>query len=235
MSLQITGHIVNRFDSEMINIHTMVMAMGELAQDQLLKVLALLDAMNVEAAREVVANDAAVDDLEVKTDDEILRVIAKRGPVARDLRALVAMSKSVTDLERIGDEVEKICKLLIQLYDTDNNTPGDNLLRDIRRMGKAAMELLSGVMDVYKTMDSARAKDIVRGHSDMDEYFRADLRRLLTFVLEDSRNVGHTVKIVLIIKAFERIGDHVKNIAEQVIYFAEGEDVRHKFPKGEAV
>jgi len=227
MSLTITGHIVNRFDSEMITIHNMIMAMGELAKSQLLKVLDLLENMNPELAGEVVANDVKLDNLEVKTDDEIIRVIARRGPVARDLRALLAMSKSVTDLERIGDEIEKISKLLIQLYAPGNSPPSDNLLRDIRRMGKAVMELLSGIMEVYKLMDSGRAKEVVRGHSEMDGYFRADLWRLLTFVMEDSRNVGHTVKLVLIIKAFERIGDHVKNIAEQVIYFAEGEDVRH--------
>lgn len=231
MSVKITGHIVSRFDSEMLQVHSMLLAMGQLAIDQLQATLDALEHLDLEKARQIVACDAKIDQLEMKIDDEVVKVIARRGPVARDLRALMAMSKSVTDLERVGDEIAKVARHFLRLYDTYSTTPRPSLMFEIQKMGKTAMEMLKTILQVFEVMDADKAKAVVKGHTEMDEEFKAGLRRLMTFVMEDSRNVGHTVSIVLIIKALERIGDHAKNIAEQVIYFVEGEDVRHQYPQ----
>lgn len=222
------GHTVHRFDGELSNLHMMILEMGGLVHDQVRSSLIALREKDLAAAHTVVAREPEVDQLEVKIDDEIVSVIARRCPVARDLRITTALSKAVTDLERIGDEAARIAHLCISIYGSETPDPSYHLLRDTIVMGKLASSMLKDAVEILDTLNAERAENMVKGQGELDEEFQSSLRRLTTFVLEDARNVGHTVNIVLVLKALERIGDHARNIAEYVVYLIRGEDIRHK-------
>ncbi|MGD8567994.1 MAG: phosphate signaling complex protein PhoU [Gammaproteobacteria bacterium] len=222
------GHTVHRFDGELNNLHMMILEMGGLVLDQVQQGITAVTDKNMAAARLVIDREPNVDALEVKIDEENIIVIAKRCPVGKDLRITTMVSKAVTDLERIGDEAARIANQAIQMYDNDSNDPGTHLLRDIKTMGKLSSQMLHDALEIFDTFDVERAQKLAAGNVELDEEFQSSLRRLATFVLEDARNVGHTINITLIIKALERVGEHARNLAEYVIYFVKGEDVRHQ-------
>jgi len=222
------GHIVHRFDGELSNLHLLILEMGGLVLDQATVALRALREKDIPAAQLVIRREPRIDALEVKLDDEVVSVIARRCPVAGDLRITTAISKAVTDLERIGDEAARIAHLVISIYDSESSDPSSQLLRDTINMGKLAASMLTEALDIFDTLDAERAETMVKNHGELDAEFQSSLRRLTTFLLEDARNIGHTVNIVLILKALERIGDHARNIAEYVIYLIKGEDVRHQ-------
>lgn len=222
------GHTVHRFDGELNNLHMLILEMGGLVLDQVRQSILAVTEKNIAAARLVIQREPEVDGLEVKIDEENIIVIAKRCPVAKDLRITTAVSKAVTDLERIGDEAARIANQALQLYGSDTSDPSTHLLRDIKTMGNLSLRMLQDALDIFDTFDVARARVLARGNVELDEEFQSSLRRLATFVLEDARNVGHTINVTLIIKALERIGEHARNMAEYVIYLVKGEDIRHQ-------
>ncbi len=226
------GHTVHRFDGELNNLHMLILEMGGLVLDQVRQSIVAVTEKNIAAARLVIQREPEVDGLEVKIDEENIIVIAKRCPVAKDLRITTAVSKAVTDLERIGDEAARIANQALQLYGSDTSDPSTHLLRDIKTMGNLSLRMLQDALDIFDTFDVARARVLARGNVELDEEFQSSLRRLATFVLEDARNVGHTINVTLIIKALERIGEHARNMAEYVIYLVNGEDVRHQTAAG---
>lgn len=222
------GHTVHRFDGELNNLHMLILEMGGLVLDQVRQSIKAVSEKDIEAARMVIQREPDVDALEVKIDEENIVVIAKRCPVAKDLRITTAVSKAVTDLERVGDEAARIANQVIQMYGNDTSDPSSHLLRDIKTMGKLSLRMLQDALDIFDTFDVNRARVLASGNVELDEEFQSSLRRLATFVLEDARNVGHTINVTLIIKALERVGEHARNIAEYVIYLVKGEDVRHQ-------
>ncbi|WP_455365440.1 phosphate signaling complex protein PhoU [Kaarinaea lacus] len=226
------GHTVHRFDGELNNLHMLILEMGGLVLDQVRQSIKAVTEKNIEAARLVIQREPEVDALEVKIDEENIVVIAKRCPVAKDLRITTAVSKGVTDLERIGDEAARIANQALQLYGSDTSDPSNHLLRDIKPMGNLSLGMLQEALDIFDTFDVTRARILAKGNVELDEEFQSSLRRLATFVLEDARNVGHTINVTLIIKALERIGEHARNMAEYVIYLVKGEDVRHQTAVG---
>jgi phosphate transport system protein len=226
------GHTVHRFDGELNNLHMLILEMGGLVLDQVRQSIRAVTEKSTEAARLVIQREPEVDGLEVRIDEENIIVIAKRCPVAKDLRITTVVSKAVTDLERIGDEAARIANQALQLYGSDTSDPSTHLLRDIKTMGNLAVGMLQEALDIFDTFDIQRARILARGNVELDEEFQSSLRRLATFVLEDARNVGHTINVTLIIKALERIGEHARNLAEYVIYLIKGEDVRHKTATG---
>jgi len=226
------GHTVHRFDGELNNLHMLILEMGGLVLDQVRQSIVAVTEKNIAAARLVIQREPEVDGLEVKIDEENIIVIAKRCPVAKDLRITTAVSKAVTDLERIGDEAARIANQALQLYGSDTSDPSSHLLRDIKTMGNLSLRMLQDALDIFDTFDVARARVLARGNVELDEEFQSSLRRLATFVLEDARNVGHTINVTLIIKALERIGEHARNMAEYVIYLVKGEDIRHQTSSG---
>jgi phosphate transport system protein len=228
------GHTVHRFDGELNNLHMLILEMGGLVLDQVRQAIKAVTEKNIESARLVIQREPEVDALEVKIDEENIIVIAKRCPVAKDLRITTAVSKAVTDLERIGDEAARIANQAMQFYGSDASDPNSHLLRDIKTMGNLAQRMLQDALDIFDTFDINRARVLARGNVELDEEFQSSLRRLATFVLEDARNVGHTITITLIIKALERVGEHARNLAEYVIYVVKGEDVRHQTASGGA-
>jgi len=226
------GHTVHRFDGELNNLHLLILEMGGLVLDQVRQSIHAVTEKDIDAARLVIQREPDVDALEVKIDEENIVVIAKRCPVAKDLRITTVVSKGVTDLERIGDEAARIANQALQLYGSDGSSPSSHLLRDIRTMGNLSLRMLQDALDIFDTFDVDRARTLAKCNVELDEEFQSSLRRLATFVLEDARNVGHTINITLIIKALERIGEHARNIAEYVIYLVKGEDIRHQTATG---
>ena len=221
-------HIVNRFDDDMNAIAREVDSMGELAIDQLKQALVTLQHEDPDAARKVIERDRLVNDFDVAIDQQIILLIARRQPVASDLREIVVLGKIVTELERSGDEARKIAGLTVHFYDGENHPPSEQILRDIHSMANYVLDMMAQVMQAFSRFDLALALEVLRMNDNLDDEFRSVLRRLSTFILEDARNIGHYVDIVLGIRALDRYGCHAKNIAGHIIFFVKGIDVRHK-------
>ena len=227
------GHTVQRFDGELNHLHLLILKMGGLVIDQVRESIVALTEKNLDSARLVIRREQDVDALEVQMDEEAVALIARRCPVAKDLRTITSFSKAVTDLERVGDEAARIAYLAINMYDSENSDPSTYLLRDIKTMGKMSLGMLQDGLEIFDTFNIDRALELSKCHIELDAEFQSSLRHLATFVLEDARNVGHTINITLAIKALERVGDHARNLAEYIIFLVKGEDVRHKLVEQE--
>ena len=228
MSQPLEGHTIHRYDGELNHLHTLVLEMGGLALDQVNAVLRTISEKNLALAHLVLKREPEVDQLELKIDNEITTIIARRSPVASDLRVTMSFSKTVTDLERIGDEAARMADIILKIYENDNSEPSHNMLRDIHTMGSLIHGMLQEALEVFDTLDIERAEKLAGYDGELNEEFQSALRRQTTFVLEDARNVGHAINIVLMTKALERIGEHAINLAEYVIYLVKGKDVRHQ-------
>ena len=227
MNIMTEGHTVKRFDDEMIFLHRLVLEIGSLAQNQLKRAIQTLNDKDPSAARDVISRDQELNDLDVQADEEFISLIVKRQPMAKDLREIITISKAVSDLERVGDEVRKIAQLTIHIYDTDSSSPNKQVLRDINTMAAFVGNMLEISLIAFDELDAPKALDVIRLDGELEEEYKSALRRLTTFVMEDSRTVGHMVDVVLGLRALERIGGHAKNIAGYVIFLITGSDVRH--------
>lgn len=224
------GHTLKQFDEELAELRKLVLEMGGLVEDQINQAVKALDDEDLDTAREVIARDHMVNGMDIKADEKSVRLLARRQPVGSDLRMIISLSKTVTDLERIGDEAEKIARMAVHLYDSDNPISNTRMLRDVFTMGKLASAMLHDSLDALARMDIEKAVRTAQGDEELDREFRSSLRRLITYMMEDPRTITHSIDILFIIKALERIGDHSKNIAEYVIYLVKGRDVRHASP-----
>ncbi len=227
MGQKTTGHTMHRFDQEMEELHRLVGVIDERVRQQIRDAITTLDREDVEAARAVIHRDEEINRLDVEADDELVRLIALRQPVAKDLRDIMTVNKIVTDLERVGDEARKIARLTIKLYDHQSSVPNRQMLRDVPRMAEVGEQMVGEAVRCFRELDLHGAVAVIKRDRDLREEFTSGLRHLSTFVMEDSRSVGYMVEIVLALRALERIGGHGKNIAGYVIYLATGKDVRH--------
>ena len=222
------GHTVQSYNQEMNQLHRHVMQIGELVRDQLKRAVDSLEREDADAAREVIERDQQVNELDIEVDDEIVHLIAKRQPMARDLREIITVGKIVTDLERCGDEARKIATLCVHFYDHNTTSPSDVIIRDIVKLSEFVDGMLDKALRAYDELDLDLALDAIRMDIDLDTEFKCCLRRLSTFIMEDSRVVGHVVETVLGLRALERIGGHAKNIGGYVVFLVKGKDVRHE-------
>lgn len=222
------GHTVKSYNDEMNQLHQHVIQIGGLVRDQLARAVASLREEDADTAREVIERDQLVNDLDVEVDDEIIHIIAKRQPVAKDLREIITVGKIVTDLERVGDEARKIAMLCVHFYDHNTTSPSDVIVRDIIKLAEFVDTMLDKAMRAFDELNLDLALEVIRNDIDLDTEFKCCLRRLSTFIMEDSRVVGHVVETVLGLRALERIGGHAKNIGGYVIYLVKGTDVRHE-------
>lgn len=227
MPLSETEHTVHRFDAELNEIAELVEKMGVIAADQLRRAVKSLKKEDPARAHKVINRDRKLNDLDIEVDEKIIQLIAKRAPVAGDLRQIITLGKVVTDLERIGDEARKIAVLCVRVYESEYNVPSDQILRDIYSMAEFVSMMLKNAMEAFSKLQVEQALSILRMDAELELQFDAALRHLSTFVMQDSRNVGHFVDIVLAIRALERFGGHAKNIAGHVIFLATARDVRH--------
>lgn len=224
MAAQIPHHISQQFDKELEDIRSKVLAMGGLVEDHLQKVLDALAKADFEAAEYAAVNDYKVNALEVEIDSDCTEILLRRQPAASDLRLVLAVSKTITDLERIGDESEKIARLLLNLSDPKKLT---SYYLGMLSMGHHVRRMVRSALDAFARMDSKSAFEIAQQDREVDAETDLIMRHLITFMMEDPRAISPVLDAVLAVRALERIGDHGKNICENVIYLVEGKDVRH--------
>jgi phosphate transport system protein len=217
-------HISKQFDNELEHIRTRVLSMGGLVEQQLTNALRALTESNIEIGQSVIDEEVKVNTLEIAIDEETTRILARRQPAAGDLRLLVAVAKTITDLERVGDEAEKIAKMAIHL--SEKQGPRSYYI-GMNAMGNHVRKMLHGSLDAFARMDSKAAVEVASKEPESDEQYVAILRQLITYMMEDPRNITSSIDAAWVARAMERIGDHARNICENVIYFVEGKDVRH--------
>lgn len=221
---RLTHHISQQFDKELEDIRSKVLAMGGLVEDHLQKVLETLAKGDFEAAEYVAVNDFKVNALEVEIDGDCTEILLRRQPAASDLRLVLAVSKTITDLERIGDEAEKIARLVLNLR--GGGGIGNHYV-GMLAMGHHVRRMVRTALDAFARMDSESAFRVAQEDKEVDAETEAIMRYLITYMMEDPRSITRVLDAVLSVRALERIGDHARNICENVIYLVEGKDVRH--------
>ncbi len=221
-----TEHINKQYDQDLEAIRSRMMQMGGMVESQIRAAVAGWLDGDANKIDQVIAADAQVNELELAIDDDLGHIIVRRQPAASDLRLILAISKAVVDLERIGDEAAKIARMAREVHGA---TPivQQPRLATIHHVSDVAIGMLRRSLDAFARLDAAAAARVCGEDAAIDEEFRAILRQLITFMMEDPRTISSSLNMVWVAKAFERIGDHAKNISEQVIYIVKGRDVRH--------
>jgi phosphate transport system protein len=217
-------HISRQFDDELENVRSKVLAMGGLVEQQLNIALKALIEGDINLAEAVIENEVQVNTYEVSIDQECTKILARRQPAASDLRLVMAVTKTITDLERIGDEAEKVAKMALEL--TEKHGPKSYYI-GINAMGNLVCRMLHDSLDGFARMDSKQAVVVAGKEPESDDQYSAILRQLITYMMEDARNISGTLDAMWTARALERIGDHARNICENIIYLVEGKDVRH--------
>jgi phosphate transport system protein len=221
-------HSSKQYDQELESIRSKVLLMGGMVETQFEEALNCFRVDDAVRADKVMADDHAVNQLEVQLDDACSHLIVKRQPTANDLRTVMATIKVITDLERIGDESTKIARTAKSLHARGVGSFAHYDM--IRTIGKATSDLLHDALDAFARLDGKQALQIIAADEIVDHEFRTILRNLITFMMEDPRTISSALDTLWVAKAIERIGDHAKNIAEYVIYVVEGRDIRHSKP-----
>jgi phosphate transport system protein len=217
-------HISKQFDAELEGVRTRVLQMGGLVEEQIRRAADTLVTGDMAEIAAVQENDHRVNAMEVDLDEACSHIIARRQPAAGDLRLLIAVIKTITDLERIGDEAEKIARMAKLIYDAERM----HMPRiEIRHVAGLALAMLRKSLDAFARLDVKAAQEVVQQDDAVDSEFRSILRQLITFMMEDPRTISRCLEVLFVAKALERIGDHSKNMAEYVVYMVEGRDVRH--------
>ena len=219
-----TDHISKKYDQDLEAIRSRMMQMGGLVEAQIRAAMSGYLDGDAAGIERVIANDAKVNELEMAIDNDLGQIIVRRQPAASDLRLILAASKTVTDLERIGDEAAKIARMSREIL-ARGHAPRS--LPTIGHVSEIALGMLRKALDAFARLDATAAAQVIAEDATIDEEFRAILRQLITFMMEDPRTISTSLNVVWVAKAFERIGDHAKNIAENVIYIVKGRDVRH--------
>ena len=220
-----TEHLSKQFDVDLETLRSQLLQMGGLIESQILAAIDGFYNGDLKALEQVIENDRRVNGYEVSIDTECSHIIARRQPAASDLRMIMGVSKAVTDLERVGDEAKKIAVVSKHIHESGRlQVPR---LADIRRTGGIVVGMLRKALDAFARLDSVAAAEVIRDDTAIDEAFRGIMRQLITFMMEDPRTITTALEIVWVARALERMGDHSKNMAEQVIYIVKGTDVRH--------
>ena len=218
-------HLSTQFDSELTSVSSQVMELGGLVESQIRQAIYALQHFNLDAAHEVTANETRVNAMEIEIDRDLSSIIARRQPTARDLRLLIAISKTTANLERVGDEAEKIARMVRSII--ESGAPRSLPSLELRYAADLASGLLNKALDAFARLDVNAALSILKEDDLIDKEFDGFVRKLITYMMEDPRTISPSLDLLLLAKAIERIGDHSKNIAEFIIYVVKGEDVRH--------
>ncbi len=218
-------HTSRQYDAELESVRERVLLMGEMAERQVRRAIDVLTGGDVALMDSIIDDDHRINALEIGVDESCTQIIARRQPTANDLRMVMMVIKTITDLERIGDEAKKIAVAAKNLSQNKSVTlPRFNKLK---LMTKLTLDMLVQSMDAFAKLDVSGVAQIVRQDEQVDDEFRAFLRYLATFMIEDPRTISSALEILLVANAIERIGDHAKNISEYVVYMVKGHDVRH--------
>jgi phosphate transport system protein len=220
----LSHHISSRFNDDLERIRTQVLQMGGIVEEQLKRAVQALIDGDSRAGEEVARNDHKVNAMEVAIDEDCSRVLATRSPAASDLRLIVAVIKTITDLERMGDEAEKIGYIGARLASMEQPT---DRYREIKHIGRLVSDMVHDALDALARLDAEAAIEVAKRDRLVDEEYEAIQRQCITFMMEDPRTIRRALDVLWVARAIERIGDHAKNICEYVIYMVLGKDVRH--------
>jgi len=218
-------HLSSQFDAELNNISTRVLEMGGLVESQLRQAIYALQNFSVETADKVLEVENQVNRVEVELDHDITSTIGRRQPTARDLRLLIAVSKTAANLERAGDEAARIARMVKSII--ADGAPRSLPSSELRVASDLAAELLHRALDAFARLDVAVALSIIKEDERIDDEYNGFLRKLITYMMEDPRMISPSLDLLFLAKAIERIGDHAKNIAEFTVYVVQGTDIRH--------
>ncbi len=217
-------HISQQFNSELEEIRSHVLAMGGLVEEQIRNAIQSLVDGDVSLAESVISRDVNVNKAEVSIDEECTHIIARRQPAATDLRLVIAVIKTITDLERIGDQAERVARMGTRLAEVER--PKNNY-HELQNMGEHVAKMVHGALDAFARSDVETAIKVSKQDQQVDQEYDGLMRQCLTFMMEDPRKISQMLDIMWAARAIERIGDHAKNICEYVIYLVKGKDVRH--------
>ena len=220
----LSHHISRRFNEDLEKVRNHVLSMGGFVEQQLARAVSALVEGDSALGQAVAHDDYQVNRMEVSIDEECSRILATRAPAAGDLRLIVAIIKAITDLERMGDECEKIGHIAARLATQER--PVDKY-REVKHLGRIVQTMVHEALDAFARMDPEAALRVARQDRLVDEEYEAIQRQSITFMMEDPRSIRRAIDVMWVVRALERIGDHAKNICEYVIYMVHGKDIRH--------
>jgi len=218
-------HISQQFNDELEQIRTELLTMGGIVERQVHDAVAALLDGDAELANRSMKVDKQTNEMELMIDEHCTRIIARRQPAASDLRLIIAISKAVSDLERIGDEASRICRAAIELVDGGESPRG---YQEVRHIGNLVREMVKDVLTAFARNDTELAYRVAKQDKNVDQEYRSAMRSLATFMMEDPRSISSVMNVIWVLRSLERIGDHTRNMAEHLIYLVSGTDVRHQ-------
>jgi len=218
-------HLSSQFDAELNSISTHVLEMGGLVESQLHQAIYALVHLSLETAEQVLENENRLNQMEVNIDHEIISTIGRRQPTARDLRFLMAISRTTQNLERAGDEIARIARMVKSII--EGGSARSLPISELRLASDLAAGMLRKTLDAFARLDTSMALAIMKEDNAIDVEYDGFLRKLITYMMEDARTISPSLDLLFLAKSIERVGDHAKNIAEQIIFIVKGEDVRH--------
>ena len=220
-------HLSTQFDAELSGISTRVLEMGGLVESQVAQAIYALTNFSGETASQVLTQEETVNAMEIEIDRDLSTIIARRQPTARDLRLLIAISKTIANLERVGDEAARIARTVQRLVDSGVSSRMRLPVSDLAFESELAIKQLRKSLDAFARLDIDKAVEVLKQDDQIDQEFEGLMRKLITFMMEDPRTISSSIDLVFVAKAIERVGDHAKNLAEAIIYVVKGTDVRH--------
>ncbi|MDT8439432.1 MAG: phosphate signaling complex protein PhoU [Wenzhouxiangellaceae bacterium] len=221
-------HISHQFNRELETLRHKMMTMGGLVEEMLKKALQAVSTGDTALAMEVMESDDRVNQIEKQLDEECTLIIARRQPTASDLRLVFSIIKTISDLERIGDEAEKIARWALSLADYPR--PGNDY-RELERLGLIVLEMLRSALDGFTRLSPEVALELMKSDKKVDQDYESIFRQYYSYMMEDARNIRRVLDALLVAKSLERIGDHCKNVGEYIVYLVQGQDLRHESKK----